>query len=436
MAQTLNTERYDAVTFVHWLYWRLQCHEADGTAFQRLFEKVAERAGDQFMRIKPYGRLGDRKADGLYWAEGTVFQVYSPDTMRRRETLRKIEEDLAGAVAEWRDRLKEWVFVYNTRRGIAGDIPGLLMDLQDSYSLITIRPLSDGDLWKIVRGLSVQDRAEILGPPPGYEEYFPLSATLPEELQERLREGRFVLIQDTLSPVNIQDALRAIEPAKPLGPPLILRSDVQRDAWDSLAEQQRALITEAIERSREKLPRFAVFSITPIPLAIHLGYVLSDRVEVIPFQYDRDRRTWCWDAAVTTPDLTFEARGLPDQKITDPIDVAIRVSLSARIAPEDTAATIGQLPVEVDIGVRDPNVMWLKHPNQLLEFAKEFRGVLQAIRDRVPNARRIHLFYAGPSGGAIVAGQAINPRMNPPVLLYEYHRQKDPRYEHTLTLRD
>lgn len=100
------------------------------------------------------------------------------------------------------------------------------------------------------------------------------------------------------------------------------------------------------------------------------------------------------------------------------------------------AATIGRLPVDVDLGVQDPNVMWLKHPDQLVEFAKLFRLVLQAIRDHVPNARRIHLFYAGPTGGAIVAGQAINPRMNPSVLLYEYHRQKDPRYEHALTLQD
>lgn len=432
----MSTERYDLVTYVHWLYWRLQCLEADGTAFQRLFEKIAERAGDQFMRIKPHGRLGDRKADGLYWAEGTVFQVYSPDTMERRETLRKIEEDLAGAVAEWGDRLTEWVFVYNTRRGVPADVPALLFDLRDRYPLITLRPLSDADLWRIVRGLSVQDRAEILGPPPGYEEYFPLSATLPEELQARLREGHFVVIQDTLAPVNIQDALRAIEPAKPLGPPLFLRGDPQQDAWTALAEQQRALVNEAIERSREKLPRFAVFSITPVPLAIHLGYVLSDRVEVVPFQYDRDRRTWCWAPAVSTPDLRFEVRGLPAHQITDPIDVAIRVSLSARIVPEEIAATIGQLPVEVDLGVLDPDVMWLKHPDQLVEFAKVFRGVLQAIRDRVPNARQIHLFYAGPTGGAIVAGQAINPRMNPPMLLYEHHRQRDPRYEHALTLQD
>jgi hypothetical protein len=53
---------------------------------------------------------------------------------------------------------------------------------------------------------------------------------------------------------------------------------------------------------------------------------------------------------------------------------------------------------------------------------------------RVPSCRRIHLFYAGPIGGAITLGQAINPRMNPVVDLYEFDRRKTPRYERVLTL--
>ena len=53
----------------------------------------------------------------------------------------------------------------------------------------------------------------------------------------------------------------------------------------------------------------------------------------------------------------------------------------------------------------------------------------------MPQCRRIHLFYAGPTGGAIVLGQTINPRMNPEIALYEYNRQKTPKYEHVLNLK-
>ncbi len=56
------------------------------------------------------------------------------------------------------------------------------------------------------------------------------------------------------------------------------------------------------------------------------------------------------------------------------------------------------------------------------------------IRQQVPNCERIHLFYAGPTGAAIKLGQAINPRMNPAVSLYEFDRRKTPAYTRVLDL--
>ena len=82
----------------------------------------------------------------------------------------------------------------------------------------------------------------------------------------------------------------------------------------------------------------------------------------------------------------------------------------------------------------DPDVLWLRSPEQLVALSRHFQAILKRLRERVPRCRLIHLFYAGPTGGAIVLGQAVNPRMNPPVALYEYSRQRAPRYEHVVTL--
>jgi arabinogalactan endo-1,4-beta-galactosidase len=62
------------------------------------------------------------------------------------------------------------------------------------------------------------------------------------------------------------------------------------------------------------------------------------------------------------------------------------------------------------------------------------RDVLATVRARVPRCRALHVFYAGPTGGAVVLGQAMNPRMNPVVHLYEYSRQASPRYRLALIL--
>jgi hypothetical protein len=430
------TDRYDPLTFVHWLYWRLKVLEVDSMGFQRLFETVMKRAGDQFVSVKPHGKLGDRKCDGLHYGDGVVFQVYSPDRVERTKTLKKIREDLAGAVAEWGDALREWVFVYNTRAGVAADVPHLLKQEAKKYPHLLIRPLSDDDLWKdVVRPLGPQDRVEILGAPPGFEAMFPAPDLLPEDVQERLRSGCFVVIQDTMSPVNLQNALEAVHPARPLGPPLYLRRRPEDLAWHLAAEHQQRLVEEALELSREHLPRFATFGFTPIALAIHLGFLLSDRVEVTPYQWHRERYTWAWDPTVTLADTEFVVTGIPKTAIAGAVDVVLRVSLSARVTSEQTAAVVPNASIEIDFAVGAPDtVAWLRHPEQIGAFRREFRETLARIHELVPGCARIHLFAAVPMACAVAAGQAINPRMNAPIQLYEYDRREEPPYRAVLLL--
>ena len=85
---------YDPLTLNHWLWWKLRCHEATPTEFQSLFENVMKRVDPAFIQLRPYGKIGDRKCDGLYFQEGVVFQVYSPDELKQAQVARKIDEDL------------------------------------------------------------------------------------------------------------------------------------------------------------------------------------------------------------------------------------------------------------------------------------------------------------------------------------------------------
>ncbi len=79
--------------------------------------------------------------------------------------------------------------------------------------------------------------------------------------------------------------------------------------------------------------------------------------------------------------------------------------------------------------------MWLKSRDQLVILGQKFRNVLKVVERNIPDCPRIHLFYAGPTGGAIVLGQQINPRMHPPVELYEYSKQAAVQHQRALTLR-
>jgi hypothetical protein len=236
-----------------------------------------------------------------------------------------------------------------------------------------------------------------------------------------------------MTPINLPAVVDALKPCQPFGAPVYIRPQVGSLPWTQAAEYQRTALRDAIEKSRDLLPRFAVFSLSQIALCIHLGFVLSDRLDVRCFQFDRDNKTWQWPTGLKA-DTELVVKGMPGTLRGKECEVVIRVSLSADISAAATRAAAGAHPVEIDISVASPDVMWLRAPEQLAVLGQTFRGVLAELRNKVPNCTRIHLFYAGPTGGAVVAGQQINPRMNPPVELYEYSRHTNPNHQRALTL--
>jgi hypothetical protein len=428
---------FDPITFNHWLWFKYKCHEGTSTEFQRLFEDIVSKLRPDFMRVRAYGKLGDRKCDGLFRASGTVFQVYAPDEMKQDALEKKIEEDLDGAYLEWQDEMKEWVFVYHVRRGVPPEIPSVLNRKQTQYPTLTLHHWSSDRLWEIARDLPLQQRAEILGPPTGYEHLFFRPGVSTEEVNQAIGRSWFVLVQDVMSPINIRDVVTALEPDQPFGAPFFIRPTVGDPPWELVARSQQRMIADVLEKSRDIVPRYAVFSLAPIPLVIHLGFVLSDRVQVRYFQYHRDLRTWRWpDVAPEDVDTNMKVTGLPNELIDDDVEVVVRVSLSAPVTAAQTRAVVRGSPIEVDITVTQPDVLWLRHPDQLKRVEEVFRRVLTAVRNYVPSCPRIHLFYAGPTPAAVIIGQVINPRMNPPVELYEYSRQWTPYYRRALTLQE
>ncbi|MGI0493072.1 NACHT domain-containing protein [Alkalinema pantanalense CENA528] len=170
---------YAPATDYHYLKFENRCLRASGDDFQNLFEAIMVRAQPgKFERVRPYGKYGDRKCDGLIEAEGIIFQVYSPDELKQAEVQKKIDEDLEGAVQHWQDILKKWVFVYNARRGTTADIKRTLQQKRQQYPDIEIDCWSNDYLWEVARCLSVTQRNEIFGLPPSSSTEIEQVATL------------------------------------------------------------------------------------------------------------------------------------------------------------------------------------------------------------------------------------------------------------------
>jgi nucleoside phosphorylase len=255
----------------------------------------------------------------------------------------------------------------------------------------------------------------------------------PNQNSHPYREEWVVLVQDKLAPADMNSVLKALEPDIPCGEPVFLYPEAP--SWQQAVEYQRKFVKELLIESRQsRCARFAVFSVAPIPLILHLGFMLAD-IRTRCFKLHIDTNSWVWPTIEPhLVDYAIHLRGLPEKTFEEECEVTIRVSLSARITADETEEVASDLPVQIDMFVDEPSRKWLRSHRQLDTIADTFREILEALQIRVPRCRKIHLFYAGPAPGAFVIGQLLNPRMIPPIQLYEYDRNSKPRYEKAIIL--
>ncbi|MCD4691850.1 MAG: hypothetical protein K8R79_02955, partial [Calditrichales bacterium] len=103
------------------LQFRNKINSKNGTEFQSFFENIMEKAFSDFQKIRPYGNQGDGGNDGYRKSSGIYYQVYSPDTLKIKESkaAKKLNEDFQKLKNEWNEisQIKEYNFVFNDKYG-------------------------------------------------------------------------------------------------------------------------------------------------------------------------------------------------------------------------------------------------------------------------------------------------------------------------------
>ena len=148
--------------------FKFRWHMSTGLAFQNLFASVMENAwtGD-FQCVDPYGGpTGDLKCDGYWKSQECVFQCYGPFSMKDHIVIRKITEDLEGAVTHWQGRMARWAFVHNKIQGLTAQVVQCLDNLKRQYPNVEIDVWAWTQMREQFRKLSDEARAELFGYPP------------------------------------------------------------------------------------------------------------------------------------------------------------------------------------------------------------------------------------------------------------------------------
>jgi len=167
--------------YFHRLRFDNECFRRTGTSFQSFFEDIMSRAQPTFVTVKPWGRDGDRKCDGIITETGTVFQVYAPERIKVPETKAKIETDFEGAVEGWPD-MRGWIFVWSALNdGLPPELLQCLLTIQSGHPSLAIANWDREQLWKVVvEQLNNEQRVSLLGPVPRVES---ANATTAVEIQ-------------------------------------------------------------------------------------------------------------------------------------------------------------------------------------------------------------------------------------------------------------
>lgn len=169
--------------------------------------------------------------------------------------------------------------------------------------------------------------------------------------------------------------------------------------------------------------RIAVFGFARVPLLVHLGARLDDKVNALIFQRQRGDTTnaWRWPVRGSEPsELSFAIDC--NQKGTDKTKVALVANLSGTILPEELPEHINEQYTIYTITPQaplSPGPSLINSQPALASFertARELFALVERDHGKIPH---LSLFPAVPLSGAITLGRVLMPDVSPALHVFD-----------------
>lgn len=206
--------------------------------------------------------------------------------------------------------------------------------------------------------------------------------------------------------------------------------DFTLEGWEQGKKRNVELYSHFLHKIKEKDADVGeVFPLSPIPLLIHLGSLLTDTVPYSIYQFNRERQLWVSDNPGTNKDLTLTV----SQEIKENEDLAVLVSVSGIVKVKSVEETLGIDFDFISFEVDDPDLKRILYREDVGNIQSKIKGDVEKLLQKY-DYEKIHLFYAGPAGLAIEIGRGINPNIWCEVYLYQYNNRTKPKYQYALTI--
>lgn len=209
-------------------------------------------------------------------------------------------------------------------------------------------------------------------------------------------------------------------------------TDMSAEGWIKAKSENDELFGIFKEKIKDRQVNVAeVFPLSPIPLLIHMGFLLTDTISLTVYQYDREKQIWVCDY----PDGEQQKEHVIEENIvlSDSNELVVSVSISGHVHQKDIDDVIEKKYDLVEVGILNPGVKQVLYNKDVAKIQSRLKEIVETLIQQ-NNYEKIHLFYAGPAGLAIEIGRGINPRMWSEVCLYQYNFRTQPKYHYAFSI--
>ncbi|MHB0914596.1 MAG: SAVED domain-containing protein [Thermoleophilia bacterium] len=229
-------------------------------------------------------------------------------------------------------------------------------------------------------------------------------------------------INGQIPEINFDEIKKAVAPRYPNDEKGILidLTDFDSDNDQSLDTLAR-IISEKTQKALEsgivthRPQHLSVFALAPIPLLVHLGVCLGDKITADLYQKQRSTQSWEWQEDPNMEDFAFEI--IRPKSFQN--KVAVVLSLSGKIHNSEIEPLLVGDHSIYEIMIEKPNRDFLTDRKMLMQFKTIYHRLLAEIRETHGKDCEIHMFPAVPAPIAVTCGQAILPKSDPPIFVYD-----------------
>jgi hypothetical protein len=227
--------------------------------------------------------------------------------------------------------------------------------------------------------------------------------------------------------ISVEQMVKAISPMYPVSRDFIDIDMTKTSGVDNhfYWESKKQDITNIVNRSlasngvMSEIKHLSVFALGPMPLLMHLGNCLSNKIPTDVFQRHRDVEDWSWKP--DSKSVTFKLNKILEGSDTE---VHLILSLSGKIPleylPKDLSK--GATVYEVVLDGCDSTPTFLTSKKTLENFKIFYRNLISKLSANHKGLNKVHLFPAVPAPIAVLCGRELLHKVDPVLAVYDFNK--------------